>query len=163
MNNINKRNTPINQKNISCFYSSLIRLSVKQKGFVSFILTSQESSTKKGSAAGANSPFLDVWIWYQRHVSMYPTDKKDLARLCRATSQRQGQADGDCVHPLLRAVIVLTRGSRRAAEIMTGEENVLSLWKENHEENWLLKKKMWVWVKIIVWWFSCWVSNRLSV
>lgn len=66
---------------------------------------------------------------------MYPTDKKDLARLCQATSQRQGQADGDCVHPLLRAVIVLTRGSRRAGEIMTREENVLSLWKENHEEN----------------------------
>lgn len=64
---------------------------------------------------------------------MYPTDKEDLARLCQATSQKQGQADGDCVHPLLREVIVLTRESRRGAEIMTGEENVLSLWKENHE------------------------------
>lgn len=62
MNNINKRNTPINQKSLSCFYYSLIRLSIKWEDFVSFIPTALESSTKKSYAAGANSPFLDVCV-----------------------------------------------------------------------------------------------------
>lgn len=112
-----------------------------------------------------------VWI----HLSWTDISDTSIGSSCVLQTRNSWP---DCVGPLFRGrdKLLETESTHhwgqwlstlehlgRGTEIISGEENVLFLGKENYEENLLFRRKPCVQIENNSWWFTYWVSIRLSI